>query len=148
MTQATEDWVKLHAVVEADSFPVLSYVLTPSNLHESRMFGETWEGLPSNPEVRRNLAGSAYNGEECLVIARGHGAATMHGPKKNARCLPRPVTLYQKMSCFAHHWPDRFAALYAKRTYAETAFSMTQRLIGYRLGCRSENGRKTRCRRS
>lgn len=140
--KATEDWVKLHAVVEVDSFLVLSYVLTPSNVHESQIFGEAWEGLPSNVMVERSLADSAYNGEACLQVARRHGAATMHGLKRNARCLPRPITLYQKMSYFAHHWPNRFASLYARRNHAETAFSMIQRLFGYRLRCRSENGRK------
>lgn len=140
--KATENWVKLHAVIEVDSFLVLSYVLTDSNVHESRMFGEAWEGLPSNVEVRRSLADSAYNGEACLVAARQHEATPIHGLKKNARCFSRPETLYQKMSNFARHWPNRSASLYAKRNCAETAFSMIQRLFGYRLRCRSRNSRK------
>jgi len=140
--KATESWVKLHAVIEVDSFFVLSYVLTDSDVHESQMFKEAWNGLPSNVEVKRSLADSAYNGEPCLVVARLHGATPIHALKKNARFFSRPKTLYQKMANFARHWPNRFASLYAKRNHAETAFSMIQRLFGYRLRCRSEIGRK------
>ena len=140
--KATENWVKMHAVIEVDQFFVLSYVLTDSNIHESRMFGEAWDGLPTNIEVKRSLADSAYNGEVCLAAARQRGATPIHGLKKNARCFARPMTLYQKMVSFARHWPNRFASLGAKRNHAETTFSMIQRLFGYRLRCRSENGRK------
>jgi len=133
--KATENWVKLHAVIEVDSFLVLSYVLTDSNVHESRMFGEAWNGLPSNIEVKRSLADSAYNGETCLAVARLHGATPIHAFKKNARFFSRPMTLYQKMANFARHWPNRFTSLGAKRNSAETAFSMIQRLFGYHLRC-------------
>jgi len=47
---------------------------------------------------------------------------------------------------FAHHWPRRFAALYAKRVHAETVFSMISALLGHRLRCRSKNGRKNEVR--
>ena len=59
---------------------------------------------------------------------------------------PLPKTLYQKLVNFAHHWPNRFASLYAKRVHAETVFSMIGSLLGYRLRCRSKNGRKNEVR--
>ena len=39
-SRAMEDWVKTHAAIEVDSFVVLSYELTASNVHESQMFSE------------------------------------------------------------------------------------------------------------
>jgi hypothetical protein len=98
--KATENWVMFHAVIEVDSFLVLSYVLTDSDVHESQTFGEAWNGLPSNFEVKRSLADSTYHGEACLATARQHGATPFHGIKKNARHFSKPETLYQKMVSF------------------------------------------------
>ena len=144
--KANQDWVKIHAVFEVDEFVVLSYSLTKSNVHDSQMFADVWDHLPSNVSPRRSLADSAYHGEKCLAAARQHGATPLHAIKKNAREYERPETFYQKLVNFAHHWPRRFAALYAKRVHAETVFSMIGALLGYRLRCRSKNGRKNEVR--
>lgn len=140
--KANQDWVKIHAVIEVDEFFVLNYYLTESNVHDSQMFSEVWSGLPSKVQVRRSLADSAYHGEACLLAARQHGATPLHAIKKNARHFAKPETLYQKMASFWQHWPNRAAELYGKRNHAETAFSMIQRLFGYRLRCRTGIGRK------
>ena len=144
--KATQDWVKTHAAIEVDSFIVLSYELTASNVHESQMFSEVWNGLPDNIRPKRSLADSAYHGEVCLLAARLHGAVPLHGIKKNARHFPKPETLYQKMASFWQHWPNRAAALYGKRNHAETAFSMIGGRFGHRIRCRSEMGRKNEVR--
>jgi hypothetical protein len=91
---------------------------------------------------KRSLTGSAYCGEAYLAAPGQNGATPIHGIKKNVRNFSRPETLYQKMADFARHWLNRFVSLGAKRNYAETAFSMIQRLFGYRMRCRSEIGRK------
>ncbi len=140
--KATQDWVKTHAAIEIDSFIVLSYELTASNVHESQMFSEVWNGLSDNIRPKRSLADSAYHGEACLLAARQHGAVPLHGIKKNARHFSKPETLYQKMVSFWQHWPNRAAALYGKRNHAETAFSMISGRTGHRIRCRSETGRK------
>jgi transposase len=144
--RALEDWVKVHAAIEVDEFLVLSYSLTRSNVHDSQMFADVWDKLPSNVEPKRSLADSAYHGEKCLAAARQHGATPLHAIKKNAREYERPSNFYQKLVNFAHHWPNRFASLYAKRAHAETVFSMIGALLGYRLRCRSKNGRKNEVR--
>jgi transposase len=140
--KARENWVKVHAAIETDEFLVLSYSLTGSNVHDSQMFAAVWDGIPDNVTTKRSLADSAYHGERCLAAARQHGAVPLHGIKRNARHFARPETFYQKMVSFWQHWPNRAAALYGKRNHAETAFSMIQRLFGYRLRCRTEIGRK------
>ena len=144
--RASEDWVKVHAAIEVDEFVVLSYSLTDSNVHDSREFSNVWDRLPSNVTPKRSLADSAYHGENCLAAARRHGAVPLHGIKKNARHFARPETNYQKMASFWRHWPNRAAALYAKRAHAETVFSMIGALLGHRLKCRSSNGRKNEVR--
>ncbi|MGB9591983.1 MAG: transposase [Candidatus Kryptoniota bacterium] len=140
--RASQDWIKTHAAVEVDSFSILSYSLTKSNVHESQPFEEVWGNLPRNITPLRSLADSAYNGEKCLQVALRHGATPIHGIKKNARFFKHPETQYQKMTNFATHWPNRYAEMYGKRNHAETAFSMITRLFGYRLRCRSRIGRK------
>jgi len=140
--KATESWVKLHAAMEVDQFFVLNHCLTESKVHDSQMFSDVWSGLPSNIRVKRSLADSAYFGNDCLAVARQHGAVPLHGIKQNARHFKKPETLYQMMTSFWQHWPNRAAALYGKRNHAETAFSMIQRLFGYRLRFRTEIGRK------
>ena len=127
-----------HDVVEVDEFIVLSYQLTESNVHESQMFSEVWSGLPNNVSSKRSLADSAYFGNDCLVAARQHSAVPLHGIKQNARDFERPKNFYQKLVNFAHHWPNRFALLCAKRAHAETVFSMIGALLGYRLRYRSK----------
>lgn len=144
--RALEDWVKVHATIEVDEFIVLSYELTRSNVHDSQMFAEVWDRLPSNVVPKRSLADSAYFGNDCLAAARQHGATPLHGIKKNARHVARPSNFYQKLVNFAHHWPNRFASLYAKRAHAETVFSMIGALLGYRLRCRSRNSRENEVR--
>ena len=144
--RALEDWVKVHATIEVDEFIVLSYKLTRSNVHDSQMFADVWDRLPPNVLPKRSLADSAYFGNDCLAAARQHGATPLHAIRKNARNFERPKNFYQKLVNFAHHWPNRFAALYAKRAHAETVFSMIGALLGYRLRCRSKNGRKNEVR--
>jgi transposase len=144
--RALVDWIKVHATIEVDEFLVLSYELTKSNVHDSQMFADVWDRLPSNVTPLRSLADSAYHGEKCLTAAREHGAVPLHGIKKNARHFSKPETNYQKMASFWRHWPNRAAALYAKRAYAETVFSMISTLLGHRLRCRSNNGRKNEVR--
>jgi len=136
----------VHAAIEVDEFLILSYELTDSNVHDSQMFADVWDKLPSNVSPKRSLADSAYHGERCLAAARQHGATPLHAIKKNARHFTRPETFYQKLVNFAHHWPNRFASLYAKRAHAETVFSMIGALLGYRSRCRSSNGRKNEVR--
>jgi len=144
--RASEDWVKVHAAIEVDEFLILSYKLTESNVHDSRMFSDVWNKLPSNVSPKRSLADSAYHGEKCLAAARQHGATPLHAIKKNAREYERPRTFYQKLVNLAHHWPNRFASLYAKRVHAETVFSVIGALLGIRLRCRSKYGRKNEVR--
>lgn len=144
--RAVEDWVKVHATVEVDEFIVLSYSLTRSNVHDSQMFADVWDRLPSNIVPIRSLADSAYVGNDCLAVAREHGATPMHSIKKNAKYVAKPVTFYHKLVHFAHHFPQRFAALKAKRAHAETVFSMISETLGHRLRCRSKKGRKNEVR--
>ena len=144
--RALEDWVKVHAGIEVDEFIVLSYKLTRSNVHDSQMFAEVWDKMPSNVIPTRSLADAAYCDEACLAAARQHGATPLHGIKKNARDFERPKNFYQKLVNFAHHWPNRFASLYAKRNHAETAIGIIDGSLSYRLRCRKKVGRRNEFR--
>jgi len=144
--RAREDWVKVHAAVEVDRFVILSYELTASDVHESRMFGDVWDGLPRNVAPVRSLADAAYAGSACLAAARRHGAAPMHAIRKDARGAVRPSTPYQRLVHFAHRWPNRYRALKAKRAHVETVFGMISEGLGHRLRCRKWEGRKNEVR--
>jgi len=139
--RAIQDWVKVHAAIEVDSFLVLSYSLSKSKVHESRRFGRVWDALPDNVIPKRSLADAAYTGEACLQAALSHGATPYHGIKKNARFFKHPETAYERMTNFAAHWPNRYAEMYGKRNHAESTFSAIVRLLGHRLRCRSKIGR-------
>jgi hypothetical protein len=140
--RARQSWVKMHAAVEVDSFFILSYDLSESNVHESQRFEAVWNVLPKNIEPRRSLADSAYCGERCLQIAREHGATPIHGVKRNAVYVRNPTSLYHRLVSFATHWPSRYSKMYGKRNHAETAFGMIQSCFGYRIRCRTDIGRK------
>jgi len=140
--RARRSRVKVHAAVEVDSFFVLSYDLSKSNVPESQRFEAVWNGLLRNVEPRRSLADSAHCGERCLQIAREQGATPVHGIRKNAVYVRNPTSLYQKLVRFAIHWPNRYAKMYGRRNHAETAFGMIQSCFGYRIRCRTEIGRK------
>ena len=144
--RATEDWTKAHVTIEMDRFVILSFRLTRSNVHESQVFEAVWDALPDNVVPIRSLADSAYMGDDCLAVARRHGATPLHKIKKNSKNREEPETFYEKLVNFAHHWPNRFAALTAKRSHVETVFSMVDSLLGYRLRCRTRRGRRNEVR--
>ena len=144
--RATQDWVKANVIIEVDEFILLAYFLSDSDVHESQTFQDVWDRLPDNIIPIRSLADSAYVGNDCLAVARQHGATPLHKIKKNAKDFEEPETFYQKLVNFAHHWPKRFAALTAKRAHSETVFSMIDALLGYRLRCRTKIGRRNEVR--
>jgi len=144
--RARQDWVKANVVIEVDQFIILAYALSDSDVHESQTFADAWDGLPKNVQPIRSLADAAYSGNDCLTTARQHGAAPLHKIKKNARDFEEPKTFYEKLVNFAHHWPNRFAMITAKRAHSETVFSMVDSLLGYRLRCRTKRGRRNEVR--
>ncbi|MCX6650944.1 MAG: transposase [Methanomassiliicoccales archaeon] len=144
--RAKQDWVKANIVIEVDEFVILAYYLSDSNVHESQTSWNVWDRLPDNVVPKRSLADSAYVGNDCLAVARQHGATPFHKIKKNAKLVVEPETLYQKLVSFAKHWPKRFAALTAKRAHSETVFSMIDALLGYRLRCWTKAARKNEVR--
>ncbi|MBU0685188.1 MAG: transposase [Candidatus Thermoplasmatota archaeon] len=144
--RAVERWTKAHVAIEMDWFVILSFRLTNSNVHESQVFEAVWSALPDNVVPIRSLADSAYMGNDCLAVARRHGATPLHKIKRNAKDYEEPETFYQKLVNFAHHWPNRFAVSAAKRSHVETVFSMVDSLLGYRLRCRTRRGRRNEVR--
>lgn len=140
--RANQDWVKLHASIEIDTFFILSYELTKSNVHESKMFENVWQSLPDNIEPSKSLADSAYTNEKNISTAKKYGATPYHGIKKNAIYKHKPETNYEKMVNFATHWPNRFKNTYGKRNHAESAFSSLSTRFEYRLKCRTKTARK------
>jgi len=140
--RATQDWEKLHACIETDTFLILSYTLTKSNVHDSQEFESIWNNLPDNVDPKRSLADSAYGGDDCLSVAREKGAIPIHDVKSNAVHVSEPETAYGKLVNFAIHWPNRFQELYKDRQLVETVFSMIEAHFGYRLKCRTKIGRQ------
>ncbi len=134
--------MKANVVIEVDEFIVLAYHLSRSNVHEYQTFENVRDKLPENVIPIRSLADSAYVGNDCLAVARQHGATPLHKIKKNARNFKKSETNYEKLINFAHHWLERFAALTAKRAHSETVFSMIGILLGHRLRCRKKASRK------
>ena len=140
--RANQDWVKVHATVETETFFILSYTLTKSKVHDSQQFEQVWQTLPENTHPKRSLADSAYTGEPCLQVAKRHGATPYHGIKKNAIYHRHPETAYQRMVNFATHWPNRYQKQYGKRNHAETAFSMIDARFNHRITSRTPTARK------
>lgn len=140
--RANQDWVKVHATVEPNTFFILSYAFTESNIHESQMFETVWDDLHSTVIPSRSLADGAYAGNICAEIALKHGATPHHKVKGNAVHYPFPENAYQKMANFQIHWPNRFKYIYGDRNHSETAFSMIGSRFGHRIRCRTKIGRK------
>jgi hypothetical protein len=140
--RAVENWVKVHAAVEIDSFLVLNYELTKSNVHESQMFEEVWNEFPDNVIPNRSLADSAYTSESCIQSAQKRGATAFHDVKCNAVYTHHPETGYEKLVNFSKHWPNRFKKIKGKRAHIETAFGSMAECFGHRIRCRNKIGRK------
>lgn len=140
--KANQNWVKMHAAIETETFYILSYQLTESNVHDSQMFEQVWEHLPSNVEPTMSLADSAYNGNPVIETAWKHGAWPLHGIKKNAVYRRSPMNAYQRMVQFIFNFPRTYATFYGKRNHAEATFSMLGNRFGYRIRSRSKIGRK------
>ena len=140
--RSIENWVKVHAAVEVNNYLILSYKMTRSKVHDSRMFGPVWEQLPDNIQPKRSLADSAYTSEGCLQIASSFGAVPFHDVKSNAVYTKYPDTHYARLVNFFTHWPNRFKSIKGKRAHAETAFSIVSRKSDYRIRCRNNMARK------
>jgi transposase len=140
--KANQNWVKMHTAIETETFYILSYQLTESNVHDSQMFEQVWQHLPSNVEPTMSLADSAYNGNLVIETAWKHGAWPLHGIKKNAVYRRSPKNAYQRMVQFFFNFPRTYATFYGKRNHAEAAFSMLGNRFGYRIRARSKIGRK------
>ena len=140
--RANQNWVKLHAAVETNSHLILSYQLSPSNVHESQMLEDVWNDIPSNIIAIRSLADSAYTNEMNICVAKEYGATPYHGVKKNAVYRHHPETNYEKMVNFATHWPNRFQREFGQRNQVESAFNSVQSRFDYRIRCRTETARK------
>ena len=137
-----QDWVKAHANIDADSFIIMSYSFTESNVHESVEFEKNWNNLPENVTPVRSLADGSYTSNEILEVVRKSGATPYHGIRKDAVCKRHPKTAYDKLVYFARHFPERFNEVYCMRGLIETVFSMIDARFGYRIRCRSDTGRK------
>lgn len=140
--RAVENWVKAHAAIEVDSFLILNYELTDSDVHESQMYEDVWDDLPDNVEPIRSLADSAYTSNYCIRVANKHGASAIHDVKKNAVHRSNPMNGYEKLVNFAKHWPNRFKQIKAKRAHVETTFGIVSECFNYRLRCRNDIARK------
>lgn len=137
-----QDWVKTHTATEVDNFLILSYVLTESDIHDSQVFEEVWQGLPENVNPKRSLADSAYTNHKILNYLEDKAVTPFHGVKSNAVYKHNPTNQYEKLVNFFTHWPNRFQKYYGKRVHAETTYSMIDRRFGYRIRCRTKTGRK------
>ena len=140
--RACQNWVKVHASMEVDSNFILSYKLTPSNVHESQVFEDVWEAIPENVDPSASLADGSYSGLKCLMVAKAKEATPYHGIRKDAMFVLKPTNQYQKMVNFARHFPNRFCEKYSKRAQIESAFGAMKKSLGYRIRCRTERGRK------
>ncbi len=92
-----QNWVKTHVNIDEDSFIIISYSLTKSNVHESVEFEKNWNNLPQNVNPVRSLADCGYSSNEILELVRSKGAIPYHGVKKNAVCKKYPKTAYDKL---------------------------------------------------
>jgi transposase len=139
--KASQNWVKVHAAIETETFVVLNYEISRSNVHESKRFEEVWKNLPPNVTPIRSLADSAYLSKHCLGIALMHGAKPYHQIKSNSKLVRQPRTDLQRLVYFANRFPNRYKNLKANRNHVETGFSMIDRKVGYRIKSRSWYGR-------
>jgi transposase len=140
--RSNQNWVKTHITIEKESLLILSYNLTESNVHGSKMFVNNWEKLPENVFPIVSLADGSYATKEICELVREWGAIPYHGVKSNAKCRRHPKDAYEKMVYYARHFPEKFKKVYSLRNLVETVFSMIDSSFGYRIRCRSDIGRK------
>jgi len=140
--RANENWVKVHAATEIDSFLILNYELTKSNVHDSQVFEDVWEDLPDNVTPIQSLADAAYTSQACLDVANQHGAKAFHEVKCNAVYVHHPNTSYERLVNFYTHWPNRYKEIKGKRAHIETSFGSMKEAFGHRIRCKTAMGRK------
>lgn len=140
--RCNQNWVKTHITIEEETLLILSYNLTESNVHDSKVFRNNWENLPENVFPIRSLADGSYSTREICELVRDWGAIPYHGVKSNAKCRKHPSDAYEKMVYNARHFPEKFKKIYSMRNLVETVFSMIDSSFGYRIRCRSDIGRK------
>lgn len=144
--RATENWEKTHLAVEIPTLVTLSLDFTDSHRHESQRFEAVWSNLPDNVDPVRSLADAAYAGNDCLKVAREHGATPIHDLRKDHRYERFPDTAYEKLCNFATHWPNRYEELTADRSLIESKIGCVKQTTSGRVRCRDERGRRNEVR--
>jgi len=77
--------------------------MSDSDGHEFQTFRNVRDGLPENVIPIRSLNDPAYVVNDCLAVARPHGATPLHKIKKTAKNFEKPETYYQRLVNFGHH---------------------------------------------
>lgn len=140
--RATQGWIKAHCAIELPSLLILSTILTPGHVHDSRKFSDVWADLPTNITPKRSLADAAYSGTHCLETARDHGATPLHCLRKDASATRLGQGAYTQLVWWARRFPNRFAQLTGPRALAETAFNCVKQRFGFQLRCRHPRARR------
>lgn len=136
-----QDWVKLHAMVEAHSLLIVEYQMTDGDVHESQVFPSLLEGLDECVDAVVGLADGGYSSNHCLLSSWRHGVLPVHGVRKDAVVTSEAVTPFQELSWFKECDAEVYAAVYGLRNQVESVFHSMQSCFGYRLKSRSKRGR-------
>jgi len=120
----------------------LNLDFTESNRHESQRFEAVWADLPDNVDPIRSVANAAYAGNDCLKVAREHGATPIHDLRKDHRYERFPDTAYETLYNVATHWPNRYEELTADRFLIESKIGCVKQPTSGRVRFRDERGRR------
>jgi hypothetical protein len=77
--------------------------MSDSDGHEFQTSRNVWDGQPENVIPIRSLNDSAFVVNDCLAVARQHGATPLHKIKKTVKYFEKPEAYYQWLVNFGHH---------------------------------------------
>jgi len=89
-----------------------------------------------------SLADAADPGNNCLKVAREHGATPVHDLRKDHRDERFPDTAYGKLCNLATHGPNRYEELTADRSLIESKIGCVKQTTSGRVRCRDERERR------
>ncbi|MGH9895936.1 MAG: transposase [bacterium] len=140
--EARRDYGKIHVLSGTKRRATLAVALTRGTWHDSTQVDPVLDEKPSYAVAQALTGDGAYWTHRACASAKAHGLQPYFKPHDNARWWPHPADEFERMTRYAHQFPNRFGKVYHRRSTSESRFATEKGLFGDRLRSRRPEARR------
>lgn len=139
---ARKAYAKTHVLAGTRSRATLAWRYTSGRVHDSTQLPALLEDVPDDARARSVSGDKAYWTRDLCQALKDHDLQPYLKPKDHARWWKFPSDAFEKMTRYARQFPNRFAAVYHRRSAVESRYATVKQLFGDRLRCRKRVSRR------